>query len=496
MAWGGGNFQRAKAAMCEVGRERTSMAGIPYVKLAPLSAPGPTGDRQEHLDAIIDFAGAAHRRRLFRTLDKLTVRWAIGDLPVCCRWLLNTQAIFLKKDREPQCKHFDDDEWTRLSWEDASADIGPLDDVPVIAVSSADDSAITSPNVQPIQMGEFLRKHVSERLLAVNSRITSKLMIALRQLGVGASGGIEALALFHQLVYDEWSEGGVAAPLARIKVDEKNCFGMIEWKSVRDAARQMIPRHAAVASWKHSAASYVEQDSVAPTLKDRGAEQGDVDGPMECSIALATVARQARVKVADLQRRSLLPWATSDTAGTTAACDDYDCRKRRGEAFDAGSDASAELRLDPRDEMQVMGGLVDFWYLDDGDIFCHSQLVARYLQAFDEANARIGAVRNPKKTEVMYYTTPEILDQESAAWQTGLGKEKATILFASEGTLTLGVATGPRDVIIEQLDRKTRVVKAMHERVQLCQNPQTEFVLARDSLGVGRVNHILRVHGH
>ena len=102
MAWGGGNFQRAKAAMREVGRERTGSASIPYVKLAPLSAPGPMGDRQEHLDAIIDFAGAAHRRKLFCTLDKLTVRWAIGDLPVCCRWLLNTQAIFLKKERETQ----------------------------------------------------------------------------------------------------------------------------------------------------------------------------------------------------------------------------------------------------------------------------------------------------------------------------------------------------------------------------------------------------------
>ena len=96
--------------MREVGRERTGSSSIPYVKLATLSAPGPTGDRQEHLEAIIDFAGAAHRRRLFRTFDKLTVRWAIGDLPVCCRWLLNTQAIFLKKEREPQCKHFDDDE--------------------------------------------------------------------------------------------------------------------------------------------------------------------------------------------------------------------------------------------------------------------------------------------------------------------------------------------------------------------------------------------------
>ena len=36
----------------------------------------------------------------------------------------------------------------------------------------------------------------------------------------------------------------------------------------------------------------------------------------------------------------------------------------------------------------------------------------------------------------------------------------------------------------------------MHERIQLCSDPQTEFVLARQSLGVSRVNHILRVHGH
>ena len=35
----------------------------------------------------------------------------------------------------------------------------------------------------------------------------------------------------------------------------------------------------------------------------------------------------------------------------------------------------------------------------------------------------------------------------------------------------------------------------MHERVQVCANPQTELVLAGDSLGVSRVNHILRVHG-
>ena len=36
----------------------------------------------------------------------------------------------------------------------------------------------------------------------------------------------------------------------------------------------------------------------------------------------------------------------------------------------------------------------------------------------------------------------------------------------------------------------------MHERIELCADPQSEFALTRQSLGVGRVNHILRVHGH
>ena len=36
----------------------------------------------------------------------------------------------------------------------------------------------------------------------------------------------------------------------------------------------------------------------------------------------------------------------------------------------------------------------------------------------------------------------------------------------------------------------------MHDCVQLCQDPQTEVALLREGLGVSRINHILRVHGH
>ena len=36
----------------------------------------------------------------------------------------------------------------------------------------------------------------------------------------------------------------------------------------------------------------------------------------------------------------------------------------------------------------------------------------------------------------------------------------------------------------------------MRERVQLCQDPQTEFAVLYESLEASRVNHIFRVHRH
>ena len=55
---------------------------------------------------------------------------------------------------------------------------------------------------------------------------------------------------------------------------------------------------------------------------------------------------------------------------------------------------------------------------------------------------------------------------------------------------------GPRQFIADQLLAKADVIRAMHERVHLCQDPQTEVALLRECLGVSRINHILRVHGH
>ena len=78
-------------------RRSSGIASLPHVKLARMSAPGPTGERQEHVDAIVSFAGAGHRRRLFRELDIFTTKWATGDLPEERRFLLNAQLMFFEE---------------------------------------------------------------------------------------------------------------------------------------------------------------------------------------------------------------------------------------------------------------------------------------------------------------------------------------------------------------------------------------------------------------
>ena len=59
----------------------------------------------------------------------------------------------------------------------------------------------------------------------------------------------------------------------------------------------------------------------------------------------------------------------------------------------------------------------------------------------------------------------------------------AKVSTVTSRSVTLGVAVGPRQYITHQLLGKADVIRARHERVHLCQDPQTEFAL-RESLGV------------
>ena len=97
-----------------------------------------------------------------------------------------------------------------------------------------------------------------------------RIMTHSRQIGVGKEGGAEALAIFHQILAN-LKEKGKLKVLCRVKVDQNNCFGLIEYSSVRDEARRTLPRHYAAAAWKHSQDSYINLQGTL-VLKNRGAE--------------------------------------------------------------------------------------------------------------------------------------------------------------------------------------------------------------------------------
>ena len=492
-SWGAGDIAQAKQEMLESVADSARANGkapvLPWVRLAPMTAAGPSGERQEHMDAILHHAGASHRRRLKRALNDLTMKWATGTAGSAHRWLLNTLVIFLHKQKEAADKTFEDAEWLVLQemTEQEAADLGQ-----------------TPVKVRPIQMGEFLRKWVSRRLASLSAKDVTRVMLHARQLGVGISGGAEALATFHQLIFDAWKAGDLTGALARIKIDEKNCFGLLEWGAIRKAAREHLPRQWAVAAWKHRHQSGVEQPGVEQTPKDRGAEQGDVDGPCECAITIASVAAEARLRVHGQQAAGQLPWtrATEPVNGRKAP----DAFQHRAQRTKWWKDKNPQQRRNgqqdgliipsPDHEIQPGGGLADFWYLDDGDVLCDPRLVSSYLKAFDEANGAAGATRNLEKTEVIYYASELTLKDPPADWNLSWVQQNAAVHSADNPSVTLGVCTGGKEAILDQVTQKAKVVQAMTERIAVCGDAQTEHVMYKQSLGVCRLNHILRVHGH
>ena len=88
------------------------------------------------------------------------------------------------------------------------------------------------------------------------------------------------------------------------------------------------------------------------------------------------------------------------------------------------------------------------------------------------------------------------LDTAPLEWKIGDVRSLAQNSAVTDGSITLRIAVGSRQFITDQLLNKAEVIRAMHDRVQHCQDPQTEFALLRESLGVSRINHVLQVHGH
>ena len=108
---------------------------------------------------------------------------------------------------------------------------------------------------------------------------------------------------------DFWQQQLLTKPVAVIQVDQKNCFGQLEYTCIDEAVTQNHPTIGPFTLWKHSHTSQVTQGTAGRTKQDKGAQQGDVAGSFEASVALAEQARSARL-IHQAQADGLLPWAT------------------------------------------------------------------------------------------------------------------------------------------------------------------------------------------
>ena len=79
----------------------------------------------------------------FEDMTSFTIKWATVDLPEECRFLLNTQLMFLK-EKDPTSKQFDEDKWIRS-----------LTDIPENSVS-CDQQDVDPKKVRPHLGGRVL----------------------------------------------------------------------------------------------------------------------------------------------------------------------------------------------------------------------------------------------------------------------------------------------------------------------------------------------------
>ena len=186
---------------------------------------------------------------------------------------------------------------------------------------------------------------------------------------------------------------------------------------------------------------------------DQGAEQGDVDILLECSLAVGTVAAETRERVAAQQASGSLPWTGVDGLQTSSAYKPItpDCRNRQ---LPAGWPSEIHWSNDRAVQKNL-------WYMDDGAT--QSTLPTPKLEQSGNRSHRLRERPGCKPLD----------------WRTKNVKNMAKVSTVTTGSITLRVAVGPRQFIADQLLAKADVIRAMHERVQLCQDPQTEFALLR-----------------
>ena len=116
-------------------------------------------------------------------------------------------------------------------------------------------------------MGELLRKVISKRILAAARGAVDAVVLGARHWGVGAEGGAEGIIHAHMALERLYFKGELPQALLVVQVDAENCFGRVEWISIREEMLKEVPELGPVIAWKHRQESHVEQAGAPPQIK-------------------------------------------------------------------------------------------------------------------------------------------------------------------------------------------------------------------------------------
>eukprot|EP00973_Karenia_brevis_P076786 10665207-Karenia_brevis.AAC.1 len=168
-------------------------------------------------------------------------------------------------------------------------------------------------------------------------------MVQSGQYGVAIPGGAEAL--FHaRSTIEELAQTGSCGSICIIDVDLVNCFGRFEWDAIQQAYRESLPQFLAWEQWCAAEAVDVQFPCGDRFITNRGAGQGEPDGPLKASVVISKCVREARQ---DLERSGSVQW-------------------------------------------------VDSWFLDDGQIVCRPADFSNILKTLDARLHAAGATRGSK----------------------------------------------------------------------------------------------------
>ena len=377
-----------------------SASALGGVHFRAMSGPGPSGARPEHLREMLSVRRRAVVNRLLRKISELVERASSGALPDSARWLLDSRLVFLRKPGKEEPR--------------------------------------------PIRIGELWRRLVAKRQLHEHRGVIQRRCISARQFGIALPGGAEALIHARIAIEAAVSGDATVGPLVALDLDLRNAFPRFEWDSIQAAVDEDVPGLTSWLRWAFAEPVRVLLPSGDFILADRGAEQGDPLGGVECALVLARVAAIARRVVED-----------------------------------AG------------------GWLWEGWYMEDGQVVLPCRFADMYLKAFDEAAAAVGATRGEApdaKSVARLIGDATACSTVGDVWCSAYIRKTCKCPPPGAGAHVLGVETAPH-AARELFQSASDSAETARKGILSIGSAPEELALLRTCADACKVQHLLRALG-